>query len=109
MYLGTVAKAAANAQNDLLTVVSQQPISADALSTDWIPALRQAQGKLFAGMTGVSRKHQLRGHAWMIANTAPWGSARIAMRPTFSMAMGAKRVLPPSSLALAAVSSQFET
>jgi hypothetical protein len=27
-----------------------------ALSTDWIPALRQAQGKLFAGMTGVSRR-----------------------------------------------------
>jgi aminodeoxyfutalosine synthase len=27
----------------------------NALSTDWIPTLRQAQGKLFAGMTGVSK------------------------------------------------------
>ena len=27
----------------------------NALATDWIPALRQAQGKLFAGMTGVSK------------------------------------------------------
>jgi hypothetical protein len=25
----------------------------NALSTDWIPAFRQAQGRLFAGMTGV--------------------------------------------------------
>ena len=24
-------------------------------TTDWIPALRQAQGKLFAGMTSVSK------------------------------------------------------
>jgi len=109
VHLGTTAKAAANAQSDLLTLVWRQPMGADALTTDWIPALRQAQGKPFVGMTGVSRTHQLRGNAWIIANTAPWGSARIAMRPTFSMVMGAKWVLAPSSLALAAVSSQFAT
>jgi hypothetical protein len=32
-------------------------IFGNTLSTDWIPALRQAQGKLFAGMTVASSAH----------------------------------------------------
>ena len=51
----------------------------NARSTDWIPALRQAQGKLFAGMTTLADN----------SSPLPWGEG--GPRPAFSPA-GAGRV-----------------
>jgi hypothetical protein len=36
----------------------------NALSPDWIPALRQAQGKLFAGTTAASSALLRKGHPY---------------------------------------------
>ena len=66
----------------------------NVLSSDWIPALRQAQGKLFAGMTGGSSGSPFQ----MTPPPGVWNAVRPRLRPGERAARSLRRRAAPHRL-----------